>query len=138
MATSTPSPPSTPIRRLTYWNPFKPEPVTSPREVREFETPMFAAFSNVVAELEEAILDGDRGAARIVVHAVYTATDARWRGPGDRQGDRATHRRIRPPRWRRPHRRAPSPLRRRRLHGAARPGMNACRVVACVAGARDG
>jgi steroid delta-isomerase-like uncharacterized protein len=56
----------------SYWNPFKSEPVTSPREVREFETPMFAAFSNVVAELEEAILDGDRGAARIVVRAVHT------------------------------------------------------------------
>jgi steroid delta-isomerase-like uncharacterized protein len=56
----------------TYRNPFNAHPVTSPAEVREFEAPMFAAFSAVRAELEETITDGDRAAVRVAVHAEHT------------------------------------------------------------------
>jgi steroid delta-isomerase-like uncharacterized protein len=56
----------------TYRNPFNPQPVTSPAEVREFEAPMFAAFSAVRASLEETISDGSRAAVRVVVHAEHT------------------------------------------------------------------
>ena len=56
----------------TYWNPFSPQAISSPEAVREFETPMFAAFSGVRAELEESIAEGDRAAARVVIHAQHT------------------------------------------------------------------
>src|SRR2546423_1237189 len=55
-----------------YSNPFSPQPVTSPTAVREFEAPLFAAFSAVRAQLEESIVEGDRAAARVVVHAEHT------------------------------------------------------------------
>ena len=55
-----------------YWNPFSPQAITSPDAVREFETPMFSAFSSVRAELEESIVEGDRVAARVVVHGEHT------------------------------------------------------------------
>ena len=55
-----------------YSNPFSPQLITSPEAVQEFETPMFAAFSSVRAELEDLITDGDRAAARVVVHAEHT------------------------------------------------------------------
>lgn len=57
---------------MTYWNPFAQGPITSSQAVREFEAPMFAAFSAVRADLEESISDGDRVAARVVVHADHT------------------------------------------------------------------
>jgi steroid delta-isomerase-like uncharacterized protein len=55
-----------------YVNPFSPRPVTSPSAVRDFETPMFAAFGEVGAEVVEMIADGDRAAARVVIRARHT------------------------------------------------------------------
>jgi steroid delta-isomerase-like uncharacterized protein len=57
-----------------YLNPFSSQPVTSPQAVRDFEAPMFAAFGEVRAELEETIAVGDRAAARVVIRAKHTGT----------------------------------------------------------------
>jgi steroid delta-isomerase-like uncharacterized protein len=57
----------------TYTNPFNGEaPLTTPDAVRTFESPMFAAFSETSAELDEALTDGDRAAARVTVRARHT------------------------------------------------------------------
>lgn len=56
----------------SYRNPMAPQPLTSPDEVREFETPMFAAFSDTSASLEDIVVDGDRAAARVTVRATHT------------------------------------------------------------------
>jgi len=56
----------------SYRNPFSPQPLTSPDEVRAFESPMFAAFSDTSATLEDILVDGDRAAARVTVRARHT------------------------------------------------------------------
>ena len=57
----------------TYTNPFNGEaPLTSPDAVRAFESPMFAAFSETSAEVDEALIEGDRVAARVTVRARHT------------------------------------------------------------------
>jgi steroid delta-isomerase-like uncharacterized protein len=57
----------------TYTNPFNGEaPLTSPEAVAAFESPMFAAFSDTSAELDEVIQSGDRVAARVTVRAQHT------------------------------------------------------------------
>lgn len=50
----------------SYRNPLAPHPLTSPDEVRSFEAPMFDAFSETSATLEEIVVDGDRAALRRV------------------------------------------------------------------------
>jgi len=56
----------------SYRNPMSPQPLTSPEDVRAFETPMFAAFGDTSATLEEIVVDGDRAAARVTVRATHT------------------------------------------------------------------
>ena len=56
----------------SYRNPFSPQPLTSPDEVRAFEAPMFDAFSDTSATLEDALADGDRVAARVTIRARHT------------------------------------------------------------------
>jgi steroid delta-isomerase-like uncharacterized protein len=57
----------------SYTNPFNGEaPLTTPEAVAAFESPMFAAFSNTSAELDEIISSGDRAAARVTVRAEHT------------------------------------------------------------------
>ncbi len=58
----------------SYTNPFSPQPITSPSAVKVFETPMFSAFSDVSAEVEDAIssTSGDQVAARVTIRARHT------------------------------------------------------------------
>ena len=59
--------------KVTYIQPFAPEPLTSPEAVRAFESAMFAGFSDVSVEIEWLVADGDKGAAGMRVSAVHTA-----------------------------------------------------------------
>jgi steroid delta-isomerase-like uncharacterized protein len=72
----------------TYWNPFNGEaPLTTPEAVRAFESPMFAAFSDTSAEVDEVLTEGDRAAARVTVRARHTGelqTPAGPVGPTDK------------------------------------------------------
>lgn len=58
----------------TYTNPVTPQPVTSQAAVREFEAPLFAAFSAVRVELLESVAQDDRVAARVLIHKPTPAT----------------------------------------------------------------
>ena len=56
----------------SYRNPMSPQPLTSPQDVLAFESPMFAAFSDTSATIEDVITDGERAAARVTVRARHT------------------------------------------------------------------
>lgn len=56
----------------TYTNPFVPAPITSPAGVEAFEAPMFAAFDDVRAEIDQLIADGNRVAAHVTIRATHT------------------------------------------------------------------
>lgn len=57
----------------TYTNPFNGEaPLTSPEAIAAFESPLFEAFSETTADLDDVVQDGDRAAARVTVRAVHT------------------------------------------------------------------
>lgn len=58
----------------SYSNTLSPEPMTSPDAIRAFESPMFSAFSDTSAEVDELVVEGDRVAARITVRARHTGT----------------------------------------------------------------
>lgn len=57
----------------SYTQPFAPAPLTSPDEVRAFESGMFAGFSDVHASLEWLVADGDGAAAGVRITAVHTS-----------------------------------------------------------------
>lgn len=59
--------------KTTYIQPFSPQPMTTPDEIRAFEGAMFAGFSDVHVEVEWLIADGDAVAAGVRVSAVHTA-----------------------------------------------------------------
>jgi steroid delta-isomerase-like uncharacterized protein len=66
---------------MTYSNPFSPEPLTSPEAVRTFESPLFAAFGDIGAEIDELVVDGDRVAARVTIRGRHTGTLESPAGP---------------------------------------------------------
>jgi steroid delta-isomerase-like uncharacterized protein len=55
-----------------YYNPFSPEPLTSPEQVLAFESPMFAAFADTTATPDEVVAEGSRIAARVTVRARHS------------------------------------------------------------------
>ena len=57
----------------TYTQPFLPTPLTTPAEVKAFESAMFSGFSDVRAEVQWIIADGASAAAGMRVTAVHTA-----------------------------------------------------------------
>ena len=57
----------------SYTQPFAPMPLTSPDQVRAFESGMFAGFSDVHASLEWLVAEGDRAAAGVRITAVHTS-----------------------------------------------------------------
>jgi predicted ester cyclase len=58
--------------RTDYRQPYSPEPLTSPAEVKAFETGMFAAFSDISLEVEWLVTNGDEGAAGVRIRATHT------------------------------------------------------------------
>jgi steroid delta-isomerase-like uncharacterized protein len=66
---------------FAYSNPFSPEPLTSPEAVRTFEAPMFAAFSDTNAEIDDLVVDGDRAAGRVTIRARHTGSLETPAGP---------------------------------------------------------
>jgi steroid delta-isomerase-like uncharacterized protein len=55
-----------------YSNPFAAAPATTPAQVEAFEAPMFAAFTDVHAQIDQLIADGDRAAASVTIRATHT------------------------------------------------------------------
>ena len=56
-----------------YRQPFAPTALTTPAEVKAFESGMFAGFSDVSVELAWLVAEGDSAAAGAVVTATHTA-----------------------------------------------------------------
>ena len=56
-----------------YHQPFLPTPLTSPHTIHEFESSMFAAFSDVHVEIEWMVSDGKLASAGMLIRAVHTA-----------------------------------------------------------------
>ena len=59
--------------KTSFVQPFAPVPLTTPEEVRAFEQGMFDGFSDVHAEVEWLVADGERAAAGVRITAVHTA-----------------------------------------------------------------
>ena len=59
--------------KMNYRQPFLPAPLTSPAEVKAFESAMFSAFSDVRAEIQWVVADGANAAAGVTITAVHTA-----------------------------------------------------------------
>ena len=59
--------------KTTYVQPFAPQPLTSPDEVRGFESAMFAGFSDVRVDIEWLVAGGDAVAAGARISAKHTA-----------------------------------------------------------------
>src|SRR5207244_4043591 len=59
--------------RTDYHQPFSPEPMTSPEAVKDFESAIFAAFSDIVVELEWIVAGGREGAAGARIRATHTS-----------------------------------------------------------------
>jgi hypothetical protein len=59
--------------RTDYRQPYSPEPMTSPEAVKEFESGMFAAFSDIVVELEWIVAGSCEGAAGARIRATHTS-----------------------------------------------------------------
>lgn len=55
-----------------YRQPFLPTALTTPAEIKGFESGMFSGFSDVSVEIVWIVAEGDRAAAGAVVHATHT------------------------------------------------------------------
>ncbi|MER5183165.1 nuclear transport factor 2 family protein [Streptomyces sp. NPDC002896] len=55
-----------------FLNPFSPEPLTTRDAIRAFISPMFEAYSDMTAEVDELLADADRAAARLTIRARHT------------------------------------------------------------------
>lgn len=55
-----------------YRQPFMPTALTTPADVKAFESGMFAGFSDVSVELAWLVAEGDSGAAGAVISAKHT------------------------------------------------------------------
>lgn len=64
-----------------FVNPFSREPMTTRAAVEAFISPMFAAYSDMHAEHDGVVVDGDRVATRLTIHARHTGTVHRASGP---------------------------------------------------------
>ncbi len=56
-----------------YHQPFLPTPLTSRQSILEFESSMFAAFSDVHADIEWMVTAGNLASAGLRIGAVHTA-----------------------------------------------------------------
>jgi steroid delta-isomerase-like uncharacterized protein len=62
-----------------YRQPYAPEPMTSPDAVKDFESAMFGAFSDISLDVEWVIADGNEAAAGARIRATHTSA---LPGPG--------------------------------------------------------
>jgi steroid delta-isomerase-like uncharacterized protein len=65
----------------TFRNPFSPAPMTTREAVRAFVAPMFSAYSDVTAMVQDMVADDDRVAARLGIRAIHTGLLSRPSGP---------------------------------------------------------
>ncbi len=65
----------------TFRNPFSPAPMTTREAVRAFVAPMFAAYSDMAATVEDVVAEGERVAARLVIRGLHTGILQRPAGP---------------------------------------------------------
>jgi steroid delta-isomerase-like uncharacterized protein len=56
-----------------YRQPFLPDTLTTPADVKAFESGMFSGFSDVSVELVWLVVEGDSAAAGAIVTATHTA-----------------------------------------------------------------
>lgn len=56
----------------SFVNPFNPRPMTTRDEIRSFVAPMFAAYRELTATIDDVVADGGRLAARLRIQAVHT------------------------------------------------------------------
>ena len=59
-------------RDTCFRNPFSAAPITTPEAVRAFVAPMFAAFSDMAATVDDLLVGDAQVAARLIIRARHT------------------------------------------------------------------